>query len=140
MDFLHEMKKILNEQKEIALATSMADKPNVRILNFVCDKERRGVIYFSTFPDNDKVKEFLANDKVALTSIPYGESRHVRVHDAKVLKSDYSVYDLRELFVEKIPDYNFMIEEAGDVLEVYEIHFSEAKVIIDHTTSGSVTV
>lgn len=140
MDFLHEMKKILNEQKEIALATSMDDKPNVRILNFACDKKRRGVIYFSTFPGNDKGKEFCANDRVSFTSIPYGESRHVRVHDGKVLKSDYSVYDLRELFVEKIPDYNFMIEEAGDVLEVYEIHFSEAKVIIDHTTSGSVTV
>ena len=140
MDYKEVMKQILNEQKEIALATSVNNKSSVRILVFCCDTDKEGVLYFTTFPDSEKVKEFEANDTVSFTTIPYDDSKHVRVYEGKVIKSDYSVYDLAPQFCEKKAEYAGMIEEAGDVLVVYEVHFSEVVVAASYTESALVSL
>ena len=43
-----EFLKIMSEQTEIALATSVNNVPNVRIVNFYFDSEEN-VLYFSSF-------------------------------------------------------------------------------------------
>ena len=44
------------EQTEIALATSVDNIPNVRIVNFYFDPAEN-ILYFSSFEGNDKIKE-----------------------------------------------------------------------------------
>lgn len=56
MDVKKEFLKIMSEQKEIALATSVNNIPNVRIVNFVFDSTNN-TLYFASFKDNDKIKE-----------------------------------------------------------------------------------
>lgn len=50
-------KKIMDEQTEIALATSVEDVPNVRIVSFFYD-ELKKCLFFSTFRGNEKIIEF----------------------------------------------------------------------------------
>ena len=57
------------EQTEMALATSVNNVPNVRIVNFYFDP-CENILYFSSFKDNDKVKEIEENPSIAFTTIP----------------------------------------------------------------------
>lgn len=141
MDYLQEFKRIMAEQAELALATSAGDRPNVRIINFhFDDSEGREVLYFATFKDNQKTVEFGQNERVAFTTIPRIGEEHVRVTAGEVKKSGLTIFDLKEAFIKKAPDYAMIIEQAGPMLELYEIYFDEAKVTIDYTNSGMVNL
>ncbi len=138
MDYLREFNRIMTDQGEIALATSVNNIPNVRIVNFYYNTQKKGVLYFSTFRDNPKTKEFKQNNSVAFTTIPEGNNEHVRVNDAAVYKSDLTIYDLKDAFIKKIADYKTTIEQVGDELDLYEIRFKEASVTLDMAQSGKV--
>ncbi|MET3564258.1 putative pyridoxamine 5'-phosphate oxidase family protein [Enterococcus rotai] len=122
-------KEIMAEQTEIALATSVEEVPNVRIVSFFYDESKK-CLFFSTFKGNEKITEFQKNPNVAFTTIPTENTNHVRVHYAKVQKSELSVYDVAEQWIQKIPSYEENIKNAGQMLELYEIHFTEAIVIL----------
>ncbi len=77
MNVEKEFYRMMAAQTEIALATCIASIPNVRIVNFIFDEEKK-VIYFSTFGDNEKVKEFESNNEIAFTTIPHTGNEHVR--------------------------------------------------------------
>ncbi|MCG8156609.1 pyridoxamine 5'-phosphate oxidase family protein [Brenneria goodwinii] len=139
MDFLPQFNRLMTEQRDLALATSIENAPNVRIVNFYCDTSKKGIVYFSTFRDNQKVKEFKQNNRVAFTTIPLSENQHVRVMNAIVKKSDLTIYDLSEFLLKKNPGYQKIIDHAGDEIELYEIHFSQARVTLDFTCTGIVS-
>lgn len=138
MDFLQEFNRIMTEQGEIALATCVDNIPNVRIVNFYYDTKKKGIVYFSTFKDNQKVEEFSKNNIVAFTTVPHKGNDHVRVTEAIIQKSNLTIYDLKDGFVKKIPDYEMTIEQAGSQLDLYEICFKEAVVTLDLTHSSNI--
>ncbi|MDU1411824.1 MAG: pyridoxamine 5'-phosphate oxidase family protein [Clostridium sp.] len=140
MDFLKEFNRIMLSQKELALATSVDNNPNVRIINFYYNISTKGVIYFSTFSDNAKVEEFEKNNIVAFTTIPSNGTAHIRVNNATIEKSNLTILDLKDKFIEKIPDYETTITEASECLSLYEIHFNEATVTLDYTQSAIITL
>jgi uncharacterized pyridoxamine 5'-phosphate oxidase family protein len=143
MDFLKEFNRIMEETTNIALATAVDDMPNVRILNFCYNPQNKGVAYFSSFRGNPKTIEFSQNNKVAFTTIPTmptENSEHVRVTNATVKKSDLTIYDLKDEFIKKLPSYEMLIAQAGDMLDIYEIHFNEASIIIAPGKSGKITL
>lgn len=121
--------RLMNTQTEIALATCVEGQPNVRIVNFYFDETAK-VILFTTFADNDKVQEFQANNKVAFTTIPYGGNEHIKAKGV-VQKSERTVFDVAERFIQKIPDYKDTVEQAGEFLVLYEIAFDSATVTLD---------
>lgn len=139
MDFLQEFNRITQSTNNLALATSVNNVPNVRVVNFYYDTENQGVVYFASFRGNTKTLEFLQNNNVAFTTIPTGNSEQIRVINGKVQKSDLTIYDLKEAFIKKLPSYEIVIEQAGDMLDVYEIHFIEASVTLDIDKHGKVT-
>lgn len=130
-------KRIMKDQSEIAVATCSGDCPNVRVVNFFYDETNEGIVYFSSFGDNEKIVEFEKNNRVAFTSIPHKGNEHVRVKDGKVQKSNYTVYDMKEGFIKKIPDYEMTIEQVGEYLVLFEIHFIEVEVTLDFEQSGT---
>lgn len=140
MDFSREFDRIMMEQNQIALATCAEGQPNVRIVNCCCDDTQKNVLYFSTFRSNQKVKEFKKNSTVAFTTIPSTGNAHVRVKSATVQKSERTVYDLKDAFCRKLPDYEMTIKEAGKYLVVYELHFDKADVTADMENRGSITL
>ena len=127
-DFL----RIVAEQTEMALATSVNNIPNVRIVNFYfdpCDN----ILYFSTFKDNNKVKEIEENPSIAFTTIPHTGNQHVK---AKGLakRSLKTIFDLEAQFIAKVPDYKKTIDFAGESLILFEVKFDTAIVTKDLAT------
>ena len=130
-----EFLRIMAEQKEIALATSVNNIPNVRIVNFYfdpCDN----ILYFSSFKDNNKVKEIEENPSIAFTTIPHTGNQHVK---AKGLakRSSKTVVDMAEHFIAKVPDYKKTIDYAGELLILFEVRFDTAIVTKDLATIGT---
>jgi uncharacterized pyridoxamine 5'-phosphate oxidase family protein len=121
--------KIMENQDCMALATSVEDLPNVRIVNFYYDEKSRK-IYFASFKENDKVKEMDLNQKVSFTTIPKGGTAHIKAR-GQARQSEESIYDLEEAFVNKIPDYKEIIKFAGPQLLLFELDFESAMVIMD---------
>lgn len=122
--------EILDGASELALATSVENVPNVRIVSYITDTGRNGVLYFATEPLDRKVAEFLLNDKVAFTTIPKQGEAHVRSNRTKVKKSAYTIDDLKEAFIAKVDGYAEMIEAIGDGLDVYELYIKEAEIVL----------
>ena len=124
-----EFLKIMSEQTEIALATSVNNVPNVRIINFYFDPEDN-VLYFSSFKENDKVKEIKVNPHVAFTTIPHSGNEHVKAKGI-VQKSSKTIFDVANQFIAKVPNYKNTIEYAGESLVLFEVRFDTAVVTKD---------
>ena len=132
MDIKAEFLRIMAEQMEIALATSVNNVPNVRIVNFYFEPAEN-ILYFSSFKGNDKVKEINVNPNVAFTTIPHEGNEHVKAKGI-VQKSSKTIFDLAEQFIAKIPGYKDTIEYAGESLILFEIRFDTAVVTKDLQT------
>ena len=124
-----EFYRIMATQTEMALATCIASIPNVRIVNFIFDEEKK-LIYFSTFGDNEKVKEFESNNEIAFTTIPHTGNQHVRARGV-IRKSESTILDLAEAFSRKVVGYADIIEQVGKYLVLYEISITRANVILN---------
>lgn len=124
-----EFLKIMSEQTEIALATSVNNVPNVRIVNFYFDPENNA-LYFSSFKENDKIKEIKVNPHVAFTTIPHSGNEHVKAKGI-VQKSSKTIFDVAEQFIAKVPNYKNTIKYAGESLVLFEIKFDTAVVTKD---------
>lgn len=140
MNFSQEFNRIMLTQDKLALATCVDQIPNVRVVNFYYNINQKGIVYFSTFSDCSKVGEFSKNNLVSFTTIPSAGNEHVRISGATIKKSNLTIFDLKNEFTKKIPDYEFIIKEAGNQLSLYEIHFEQATVTLDVTQSAIITL
>lgn len=128
--------KILDLTNIIALATSVDNKPNVRIVNFCYDLNRPGIFYFATDRTNPKVKEMTTNPHIAFTTIPVDENTipHARSNQAIVKKSKKTLKEIQNLFIAKIPKYEETIDAIGEHLDIFEIHIKQAVIVKDFET------
>ena len=55
-------------------------------------------------------------------------------------KSNLTIQDLKDEFIKKTPDFEMTVKQAGDQLDLYEIHFNEATLILDFMTIVQVTL
>ena len=131
MEAKKEFLRMINECEEIALATSIHDFPNVRIVNYYYD-EKNNVMYFATYTGREKISEFWKNNNVSFTTIPMnrGKREHIRAR-GHVRESEKSILDLREEFSNKMADFAEIIDRYSNDLKVYEIKFSEVTVTLD---------
>lgn len=131
MEAKKEFLRMINECDEIALATSIHDFPNVRIVNYYYD-EKNNVMYFATYTGREKISEFWKNNNVSFTTIPVnkGKREHIRAR-GHVRESEKSILDLREEFSNKMADFAEIIDKYSKDLKVYEIKFSEVTVTLD---------
>ena len=131
MEAKKEFLRMINECEEIALATSIHDFPNVRIVNYYYD-EKNNVMYFATYTGREKISEFWKNNNVSFTTIPMnrGKREHIRAR-GHVRESKKSIVDLREEFSNKMADFAEIIDKYSNDLKVYEIRFSEVTVTLD---------
>jgi len=120
------------------LATSVNNLPNVRIVNFYFE-DLTNTLFFATFGSNDKVKEFEINSNVAFTTIPHHGNEHVKARGT-VQKSNRTIFEVAEGFINKIPDYKNTIEQAGESLVLFEIKFSTAIVTLDFENITDITL
>ena len=131
MEAKKEFLRMINECEEIALATSIHDFPNVRIVNYYYD-EKNNVMYFATYTGREKMSEFWKNNNVSFTTIPMNRAKreHIRAR-GHVRESKKSILDLRTEFSNKMADFAEIIDKYSKDLKVYEIRFSEVTVTLD---------
>ena len=132
MNIKTEFLKIMAEQTEIALATSVDNIPNVRIVNFYFEPAEN-ILYFSSFKGNDKIKEINSNPYVAFTTIPHSGNEHVKAK-GMAKKSSKTIFDVAEQFIAKIPGYKDTIEYGGESLILFEVRFETVIVTKDLNT------
>ena len=70
MELKQQFEQVMGSSVNMALATCVNDKPNVRIVTFAYDKNRAGKLYFSTFKGNQKIAEFAQNPNVSCMPLP----------------------------------------------------------------------
>ena len=134
MDGKKEFERIIGEVDTIALASSVDDIPNVRYVNFIYAIDEKK-FYFQSGNDSQKVKEFEKNVNVAFITLETANGAHMRVHHATVKKSEKTIFDVQAMFIEKMPFYKHLIEEYGNTMNLYEVHFSTAIVHPDVNSS-----
>ncbi|MDR3126646.1 MAG: hypothetical protein LBT92_03375 [Rickettsiales bacterium] len=129
MDDIKKYLDIITKTNEIALATSIDNVPNVRILNVIVKPEQPQILYFASDRSCRKVSEFAQNNAVAFTSVPHGEIAHVRSNKSSVQKSKLTLADVQGQLIATIPGYDETIAAIGETLDIFEIHVKEAVVI-----------
>ena len=136
-DYKKSFYDILDQITEIAVATSVDNIPSVRIMSFCYAQNRNGVLYIQSKSTSKKVADFAANSKVAFATQPIGKSiTHIKSVKADVIKSKHSFDDLKDLFIEKAPEYREVYLANVSALEVFEIHCKEALVVVDYGNYG----
>lgn len=119
MEPKEQLAEVMKNTSLIALASSVEDLPNVRILDIFFD-EKQNVVVFPTSALSPKVKEFEANDTVAFTTIPQGPGPVVRVQNATVSKSDWSIDEIKDTLIAHRPGFEMMLKGFGENVVVYE--------------------
>src|SRR5471030_827640 len=122
MDFLKEFEKVMESTATFALATSVDNAPNVRIITFYHDAQNNGVVYIPTFKQSPKTVEISQNNKVAFTTVPDATVGVVRVKNAIIRKSTLTIHDIKDGIIKKYPGFATTVANAAPVMEVYEIH------------------
>ena len=130
MDKKKEFEKIMNEATKLALASSVDNVPNVRILNFVYS-ENENVLYFQSRKGDQKEKEFEKNENVAFTTIPDKGLSYVRTNHSTIKKSEKTIFEVQDMFIEKMSYYKQLIEKEGNTMDLYEVRFLTAMVFPD---------
>ena len=139
MDYRKEFGRMMQSQTEIALATSVNGFPNVRIVNFYYDSDKK-VLYFSTFADNQKVAELKQNPCVAFTTIAKSGEEHIRVKNGMARQSSLSIEEIKDKFLAKLPEYIMSIPDVLPALVLFEITFESADVVLDFEHMDTITI
>ena len=139
MNYEQVLLQSLAATNRLALATAVANVPNVRMVNFCYDEKRPDILYFASDRGNRKVFEFTENDKVSFTTIPHEGVVHVRSSNAVVKKSELPLSEVKDLFVARVPGYDQTLDAIGESLDVFEIHIKEVLVIADFENAGTVS-
>ena len=131
MERKQQFNKVMSESVNMALATSMGDKPNVRIITFAYDEKKEGRVFFTTFKGNQKIKEFEKNSQVACMPLPKEVETDEQVRFfGTVRESDISMDEIVSMISKKYPEGADTISQGGDMMGIYEICFKEAFVTI----------
>lgn len=125
MEPKEQLAEVMKSSSLIALASSVEDLPNVRILDIFFD-EKQNVVVFPTSALSPKVKEFEANNTVAFTTIPQGSGPVVRVQNATVSKSDWSIDEIKDTLIAHRPGFEMMLRGFGENVLIYEVSFTKA--------------
>ena len=127
MDLRQAFEKTMAEVINMALATSVSDMPNVRLVTFGYDDAHPKCIYFTTFLGNEKIKEFTANPNVTALPVAEGDMQ-VRVH-GRVRAAEIGIDAVAAIILKKAPFFEEMLDNKA-YMAAYQIDFDEALITI----------
>ncbi len=122
---------VMGESVNMALATSVKDSPNVRVVTFGYDDAKPDKLFFSTFKGSGKAKDFESNPQVACMPLPMGPVAETQVRIfGKVQRSALTMRELIALIGKKAQNDAGMLEDGAAMMDVYEICFNDAWVTL----------
>lgn len=133
--------QVMRESINMALATSVDNKPNVRVVSFAYDPDKAGKVFFTTFKGNQKIQEFAANPHVACMPLPESPEADAQVRIFGIVrKSDVSLDEIVAMIAKKYPGNADTIKDGGPMMEIYEVCFDEAYVTAGMNPAEKVTI
>ena len=130
MDITNNFLEIMKKTNNMVIASSDSNnQPNLRTVNFYYSPDEK-ILYFLTLKNSQKTVEFEQNNKVAFTTIPIDGLKHIKAKGI-IRKSQKSVQDLKNKFIEKIPEVKKNIDEGENFMALYEVSFTKATVTLD---------
>ena len=130
MDITNNFLEIMKKTNNMVIASSDSNnQPNLRTVNFYYSPDEK-ILYFLTLKNSQKTVEFEQNNKVAFTTIPIEGVKHVKAKGI-IRKSQKSVQDLKNKFIEKIPEIKKNFDEGENFMVLYEVSFTKATVTLD---------
>lgn len=130
MDITNNFLEIMKKTNNMVIASSDSNnQPNLRTVNFYYSPDEK-ILYFLTLKNSQKTVEFEQNNKVAFTTIPIEGVKHVKAKGI-IRKSQKSVQDLKNKFIEKIPEIKKHFDEGENFMVLYEVSFTKATVTLD---------
>lgn len=140
MELKQQFEEIMGSAVNIALATCVNDQPNVRVVTFAYDKNSAGKLFFSTFKGSQKTIEFTQNPNVSCMPLPQTAESDSQVRlFGKVQKSDMSLEQLIRLIAAKYPDGADTLQMGSEMMDIYEVCFTEAFITIGMAEAQSIT-
>lgn len=131
MELKQLFENVMQQSINMALATSVDNKPNVRVVTFAYDPAKTGRLFFTTFKGNQKIKEFEANSQVACMPLPDSPEADAQVRIfGKVQKSDIGMDEVIAIIARKFQGNADTIMDGGPMMEIYEVCFDEAYVTV----------
>ena len=129
MDITNNFLEIMKKTNNMVIASSDSNnQPNLRTVNFYYSPDEK-ILYFLTLKNSQKTVEFEQNNKVAFTTIPIEGVKHVKAKGI-IRKSQKSVQDLKNKFIEKIPEIKKHFDEGENFMVLYEVSFTKVTVTI----------
>ena len=130
MDITNNFLEIMKKTNNMVIASSDSNnQPNLRTVNFYYSPDEK-ILYFLTLKNSQKTVEFEQNNKVAFTTIPIDGLKHIKAKGI-IRKSQKSVQDLKNKFIEKIPEIKKHFDEGENFMVLYEVSFTKATVTLD---------
>lgn len=81
MERIRKFNKPMAGSSGVAHAAAREDGPDVRIVNFRCEKKNPARVHLSTDGRNQKFRAFTANDRVAFAAVPSRGTARTRSTD-----------------------------------------------------------
>jgi len=131
--------EVLNNTNVMALATSVDNIPNVRVVNFYYNPEKPHILYFVSDRADRKVLEFAKNNVIAFTTIPAEGISHARSLRATVRKSALGYKEFAAALTGGSRGEEPVTNGNGELLDVYEIFATEAEVVAESGESARIT-
>lgn len=119
----------MNDNSDIAIATSIDNIPNIRYVSFYYS-EKENKVYFMTFKNSPKTVDFSKNSNITFSTVPKNDYNYVKATGI-LKKSEKNPEDLKDAFCSKLSDAKMMIEQGKGFIEVYEISFSTAVISLN---------
>lgn len=141
MELIQQFEKVMAQSVNMALATCVENKPNVRVVTFAYDASMSGRLFFTTFKGNQKIKEFEQNSNVSCMPLPMGPESDVQVRIfGAVKKSDVTLEEVVGMIAKKFPGDADTIKDGGDMMSVYEVCFDKAYVTVGMTPAQVISI
>lgn len=133
--------QIMRTTENMALATSVDNMPNVRVVTYVYDEKHPNSVFFTTFKGNHKITEFEKNENVAVLPLPESVDAPAQVRIfGKVRKSSLPLSEVGQMIATKAPHFAETLAQAGHMLEPYEVVFDKAAVTIGMDDAVMITI
>lgn len=119
----------MNSTINMAIATSVENIPNVRVVTFGYDEDDFCKLFFTSFKENKKVEEFKNNPNVACILLPEDMENDTQIRIfGKVSESKITLNEVAELIGRKTPENAETIKNGGEMMIVYEVSISHASI------------
>lgn len=129
MDMKELFVKYMGDVTNVALATSVDGKPNVRAVSIGFDEATPGVIYFNTFAGSNKAAELKSNPSVTFIPFPDKSDTSVTIRvSGTASPAEIPVERIAELIGRHLPQYGEEIPKMGEHGALFQVKYEQAEI------------